>query len=236
MTALVIVQARLGSARLPGKTLMDIGGHTALWHVMERVKMAGLPYILTIPAQEDADPDHTLRRYVELNGWPVSEGPHPDMARAFRVAYFVAGQDLGDRISIVRVTADCPFVQVGDIQRYAAAIMDQQMDANGYASNAHPVRNVPKGLDVEVFTPWALDNACGNGTIEQRHHVTPWMRWSLGLATSTDDGEFRVTLDTAEDLARLRHIAATIDCTPPHPTLQELRDYFRSNADIPRAT
>lgn len=222
MNPLVIVQARLGSQRLPSKVLMDIGGRTCLRHVMERVQMAGYPYILTVPA----DPgEYALYRYARDNGWPVSRGPHPDMVFAFLTARNEADVDA---YLIVRVTADCPFIQPDDIHRYATAISDPRMDAPSYASNAHPVRHVPKGLDVEALTYDGLLDASMRATEEERHHITPYMRRILGLATSTDDGEFRVTLDTEEDLAVLRHIAGTINIEPPHPTLDELRAYFRA--------
>lgn len=202
---------------------MDIGGHSCLWHVMERVKLAGLPYILTVPATADEDP---LYQYATGMGWPVSRGPHPDMVAAFLQAV----TDAHSRGTlIVRVTADCPFVQIGDIQRYARALTDAGPDGYGYVSNAHPVRTIAKGLDVEAFTYWSL-SAAQSGSVEERHHVTPAIRRMLGLATNTDDGEFRVTLDTAEDLAVLQDIGRTLNVTPPHPTVKELRAYFRSQA------
>lgn len=218
MKPLVIVQSRLGSTRLPGKVMMTLGTKPVLWHVMERVKMAGFPYILTIPADPSDDP---LALYAQENGWPLSRGPHPDMLAAFYQAWKDAGAQAD---KIVRVTADCPFLQYEEIQRY--------MGFEVYASNAHPDRTVPKGFDVEGFGAGLLLTAHLNAKTEhERHHVTPWMRTRYGLGTSDTDGEFRVTLDTPEDLIRLRDIASVVDITPPGPTIEDLRAYFtfRSN-------
>ena len=209
MSALVIVQARMGSTRLPGKVLLELGGHPVLWHVMERVKRAGYPYVLTIP---DAATDDALSTYAVSQGWPVNRGPHPDMVSAYRKAWAESGeQDI-----VVRVTADCPFVQPAAIHQYGRF-------CSWYASNAHPHRRVPKGLDVEVFSPKMLAMVDRQATGDDRHHVTPWMRRYFDQGTSTDDGEFRVTLDTPEDYDRLKWIAARVSLEPPHPTTDELR-------------
>ena len=205
----VVIQARMGSTRLPGKVLLPIGGKPALAHTIDRVRYTGLPYILTIP---DGKADDPLYDWAVSYGVPVHRGSEHDVL--LRMTQAVATFGTPDRL--VRVTGDCPFVQPEAIATYARY-------CNWYASNAHPDRRAPKGLDVEVISVKVLEMANQQATGTDREHVTPWMRRYFGFETSTDDGEFRVTLDTADDYERLKWIAARVTLEPPHPTTAELR-------------
>lgn len=223
---MVCVQARMGSDRLPGKILKKIGDLTCLEHVMARVKLMGFKYVITIPEGEE---DNNLYSYCLDHEWPVQRGPHPDVLLAMANACAAVGA----ADWVIRITADCPFIQPEVIKRTATNIAHAAKPPF-YYSNAHPVRSVPKGLDFEIFD-WDLLQAAVTATIDEydRHHVTPWMRRHLGLKTSTHDGEFRVTLDTESDLQQLRAIAAQIEVRPPYPTLSSLRYYFSGIAATP---
>lgn len=228
---MVCVQARMGSERLPGKVLMKIGALTCLEHVMARVQLMGFKYVLTIPEGEE---DNVLYSYCLDHEWPVQRGPHPDVLLAMANACAAVGA----ADWIIRITADCPFIQSAIIKHTALNII-KSTKPPFYYSNAHPVRLVPKGLDFEIFD-WDLLQQAVTETIDShdRHHVTPWMRRHFGLKTSTDDGEFRVTLDTEADLQQLRAIAGMMNLTPPNPSLMNLRAFFqrKSNWAAPTKT
>lgn len=217
---MVAIQARMGSTRLPGKVLKPIGKKPALAHTIDRVRLTGYKYVLTIPTGVEND---VLYNWALDYDVPVHRGPHPDVLLAMANACaWVGGADY-----VVRVTGDCPFVTIDIPKGYLFR----------YMSNAHPVRRVFKGGDWEIFDWDLLQEAVESARdTSDREHVTPWMRRRLGLGTSSDDGPFRCVLDTPEDYDLLQRIAADLDLTAPHPTPDELAAWFQSNAPAMRSS
>lgn len=199
-----IIQARLGSTRLPGKILQDIGGWTALSHVYWRVRTAVRATVIAYPAGDKALylPTRGLCTYVHDNEHDVL-GRFQAAAKAYKAD------------TVVRITADCPFVLLSVIKA-AVALAEQ-----GAYVLANPLTGWPDGLDVEAF-PAEMLQRCTS-----MEHVTLGMEPDVRIVHAPMLGHVRLTLDTAEDLARLRGIASRVDCTPPfHPTLKELLDAY----------
>lgn len=204
MTTAVIVQARLGSTRLPRKVTRDLGGEPILKRVLQRARQIPADvHVLAVPHRDL----YLLAPATSGTGFDIFSSecaPEYDVLRRFRRA--VAQYEPG---VIVRITADCPLI---DPDVCAKVIRLRRQESAAYASNVHP-RSFPQGLDCEVFTREALERADREATDPyDREHVTPFMvrnERRVNLASGRFDlAPERWTLDYPEDLEFLRAIWA----------------------------
>jgi spore coat polysaccharide biosynthesis protein SpsF len=212
----VVVQARMGSSRLPGKVAQEIGGLPALVLELRRLAPLGLPLVVAT----STDPrDDAVVALADAGGADVVRGDEHDVLGRFAAVL--------DRRSmhVVRMTGDCPLADPSIV----GAVLDLHRSSGAaYTTNVLP-RSFPKGLDVEVMTAAALAEAIAEATDPaEREHVTPFLyrrpeRFVLANLLGDDDlGEERWTLDTADDLERLRTIASGV-ADPVAATYAELR-------------
>lgn len=227
MKVVIGIQARMKSSRLPGKVLEKIGPLTALEHVYTRAAQSGgIPYVLT--------PDEAIERFCDRKTFNVlrHDGPEEDV-----LARYMALADMVRPDAVVRLTADCPFVQPADIGMVVGAMA---LTGVHYASNVErgEREHTPDGYDVEAFTTDELRMAFAAAEGPDREHVTTWMRerspWTWAR-TTTGLGSHRWTLDTPDDLAWFREVAERIDVTPPHPTVHDLLRLIRDEPAMERA-
>lgn len=201
-----IIQARMGSTRLPGKVLLDLAGEPMLARVVARAGRAEtLDGLVIATSTEPADA--ALAALCAARGWPCSRGSRDDVLDR----YHRAAQEHGAEV-VVRITSDCPLIEPEIIDRVVREFLDRR-PAVDYASNFLPRRTYPRGLDVEVF---------GLGTLERlwredqspawREHVTEYLcqhpeRFAIhGVLDDRDRSAMRWTVDTPEDLDLVRHI------------------------------
>lgn len=198
MRTVVVVQARVGSTRLPGKVLLELGGRPVLGHVLERAGLiAGIDAVVcAVPLGSENDP---IAAVAQAAGVAVHRGPERDVLQRYLGAAEEAGAD-----TVIRVTSDCPLFDgaVGS----ALLRLHRQTRAD-YSSNTNP-RTYPKGLDCEVFEmPVLRAAAAATALPEDREHVTSWMIRAPELRRSnlssgrSDLAERRWTLDYPEDYA-----------------------------------
>ncbi len=210
MKSVAVIQARMGSSRLPGKVMMDLVGQPVLAHVIARARAApGIDAVcVATPITSQDDP---LAELAESLGAEVVRGSETDVLSRYALAAEITGAD-----RIVRITADCPFLDPRVTGR-VLALLDTGAD---YGSNVAP-RSWPKGLDAEAFTRHALVRAYVEAVDSyDREHVTPWMRAELKCANvalpSDERAGWRWTLDHPEDLEFCRAVAWRL---PPWPHL-----------------
>ncbi len=207
MTTLAIIQARMGSSRLPGKVLMDLCGRSVLARVVGRLGRSQ-----EISKLWWLQPE--LRRQViveECDRLQVLcfRGAEGDvLGRYYECARIYAAN------AIVRVTSDCPLIDPNLVDETVGVFRHEHAD---YASNVIP-RTYPRGLDTEVFTFDALDRAWREAREpHQREHVTPYLYEHpqiFRLASrsgAADYSRYRWTVDTREDLELLRAIYSRFD-------------------------
>lgn len=204
MTRVVaIVQARMGSSRLPGKVLCELGGATMLAQVVRRLRGARGVHAVVV-ATSTAPDDQRVAREAELNDAAVFRGSESDVLARFLGAARVHHADV-----IVRVTADCPLLDAEVVDRVIdrVVIADDPVD---YASNTH-VRSYPRGLDVEALHRDTLERIGRLGTSPAaREHVTAFVMEAPQLfriaqvTAEHDDSDLRWTVDTESDLAMAR--------------------------------
>ena len=202
-----IVQARMGSTRLPGKVLLDIAGRPMLTRVMQRLELASR-LDARVVATSHLPQDDPIAELCQREGLRCFRGePHDLLDRYYRAA-------LEQQAAIVvRVTADCPLIDPGLVDQAVQAF--QQADPPvDFAANRLPRRRTyPIGLDTEVCSMAALEQAWRQAAEpHQREHVMPFFyenpaRFRTLLLNHEEDlGDLRWTVDTPEDLAFVREV------------------------------
>jgi len=206
MTTAVIVQARMGSTRLPGKVMHELAGRPVLEHVLRRcLAIQGVDLvILAVPDEGASISMIDLARRLHV---PVFSGPEKDVLERYRGAMVWANNVVARNkiTTVVRITADCPLIDP-DVCARVVALRHKQHAI--YTSNVHP-RSFPHGLDCEAFTADALINAADMATDPaDREHVTPWVVRNakrVNVASGCFDLKWhRWTLDYPEDLEFMR--------------------------------
>ena len=193
--AAVVLQARMGSTRFPGKSLARINGRSLLARAVERLQVSGLPVVVatTTDAEDDAIESAACQAGAE-----VTRGSASDVLGRFEAA--ALANDPVDHV--VRLTGDCPLIDPEVIDRLIELHVDGGFD---YSSNVR-VLTFPDGLDCEVMTRRALREMAAEAREPyEREHVTAFIyrrpeRFKLGsLVNDVVLGHLRWTVDTPAD-------------------------------------
>jgi spore coat polysaccharide biosynthesis protein SpsF len=204
---IAIIQGRMSSSRLPGKILMDIGGEPMLIRVVGRVRRAQSINQVVVATTDDPS-DDPVEILCKARGIPIYRGSLYDVLDRFYQAAALFQAE-----TVVRVTADCPLIDPGEIDHVVKAFYEQRVD---FAANRLPPpwkRTFPIGLDAEVCKFEALERAWQEAQeAHHREHVMPYLYETPGrfeivvLDYPIDYGELRWTVDTPEDLEVARLI------------------------------
>lgn len=193
----------MGSVRLPGKSLMDIGGHPVLWHVLNRLRRCTALTSIVVATTTKTE-DDLIETAASGWGYPVFRGPNEDVLTRYVRAARQFRADV-----VVRVTADCPLIDPGicfDVVRALSRDDD-------FASNS-VVRTYPRGLDCEAMhidTLRKIDRLATSPN--DREHVTlyayrtePERFKTRVVKDHADNSEENWCVDTIDDLERVRQI------------------------------
>jgi len=198
-----IIQARMGSSRLPGKVLANIQGQPMLWYVLRRTQAARTLDEVVIATTTEPDDDAIVAFCNEQGAKHFRGSQHDVLDR-----YYHAACQYNAR-AVVRITSDCPLIDPEIVDKTVRAFLNEQPD---YASNSL-VRTYTRGLDTEVMTFAALQLAWTEaGQPYQRAHVTPYIYENpgkfklLSVRSEQNYSSCRWTVDTPEDLELVRAI------------------------------
>ena len=208
MQVVAIIQARMGSTRLPGKVMELIAGETMLARVVERTRRASLIDSVVVVTTMGRMDEPIVGECKKLNA-PVFRGSEDDVLdRYYRAAFACHAEN------VVRITSDCPLIDPEEIDKVVREFLDCKSD---YASNCLE-RTYPRGLDTEVMTIKTLTRVWQEAREDyQRTHVTPYIYQNPGLfklcsvKADADYSNHRWTVDTAEDLTFIRSIYQCLD-------------------------
>lgn len=200
----VIIQARMGSTRLPGKVLKPIAGKALLDHVLGRLSLLRYP-VKVVVATSDLPQDDAIARHCAMNGVAVFRGSESDVLdRYYRCAceYHFA--------HVVRLTADNPFTDMEELQR----LIEQHLaQGNDYT---HSFGCLPLGVGAEIFTFAALEKSAQEGLApNHREHVNEYIQENPGIfhigalpvTPQKNRPDLRLTVDTEADHQRACAIA-----------------------------
>ena len=208
----LIVFARMGSQRLPGKMLMDLGGRPLLGRVLDRVRRVGGGNAVVV-ATSDRPEDDVLAEYAEGEGASVFRGSLEDVAgRA------LAGCDAFGFQRFARICGDRPFLPWELIDELLAAHAAEDCDL---ATNALDP-GYPAGTVTEIVSTAALRRVLARtDDAEDREHVTRYLYAHPGefriVGRRADRPEWaglNLCVDTDVDLERAGWILARIGPEP----------------------
>lgn len=229
MTTAIIVQARMASTRLPGKVMMDLGGRTALSHVITRCQAIPSADIVCIASPDSADSDPIADEAARW-GAAVYRGSETDVLDR----YYQAAMMLG-ATTIMRVTSDCPLI---DPEVCEAVLAEHRRGAWDYTAN-NLVRTWPHGLDCEAMQIDGLRQAHAMAKAQpEREHVTPWLRTAdhirRGNVECPESGltGLRWTLDFAEDMAFFRALWASLPAPSPEVGWRRLVEHLTAHPEL----
>ncbi|NIY83316.1 cytidylyltransferase domain-containing protein [Vibrio hepatarius] len=168
---LVVLQARMSSSRLPGKVLKDICGETLLMHQIRRIKQSKYVDDILV-ATSVHESDDILEQHCIQNGVNVFRGSLDDVLDRYYNAV-LSIQEHREVVNVIRLTADCPFI---DSQIIDLVLLNHLIYQNDYTSNTLEY-TFPDGLDVEVFTATALRQMWEHASLpSEREHVTLFIK------------------------------------------------------------
>ena len=203
LTVGIIVQARMGSTRLPGKVMMEVSGKSLLEHLvlrLKKVKNADQIIIATTTSLKD----DTIEALAVKLSFDFFRGSEANVLQRYYQTAKKYNLDV-----IVRITADCPLMDPIVVEQIIACYFDNQ--PVDYVSNTLQ-RTFPRGLDVEVFSFGALAEAYQAAQRDyELEHVTPYFYQSgkfrvLNYSNSRNSANYRLTVDTQEDFNLIQQI------------------------------
>lgn len=192
---IAVVQARMGSTRLPNKVMKPINGVPMIGVLLSRLSKSKKIDQIVLATSED-ERNNPLVEYVQSLGYVVFQGSENDVLDR----YYHAVEKLAPKV-VVRITGDCPLVDASLVDEVITGYESAQVD---YFSNINPP-TFPDGLDIEVFKFTALKAAWEQAsTTFQREHVTPFIREDAQFsranhAFTEDYSTSRWTVDEPED-------------------------------------
>lgn len=196
MTVVAIIQARMGSTRLPGKVALQLGHMSVLEHVIQRIRRATSVETIVVATTRNPLDDQIVAITKKANV-KVFRGDEFDVLNRYHQC-----AEKFSASTVVRITADCPFID--------PKLLDQMLEKYNhvcpdYLSNTIE-RTYPKGLDIEIFPAAILAKTAESATDPyDREHVTPYIYRRPNVFNlysyrqDIDHSHYRITLDTPDD-------------------------------------
>lgn len=229
LKATAIIQARMGSTRLPNKVLLKLQGKTILEHVVTRALQAAYVDNVVVATTVDTA-DLKIVRQMSEKGISLYCGARDDVLDRFYQA-----ARLFDAKHVVRITADCPVLDPNVIDLVVSRYFDSGAD---FCSNAME-ETFPDGQDVEVFSCSALEKAWQNATLHsEREHVTPYIKkhvrqfMLVNCSHQPNWGHYRWTVDEEADYLFMQALYDALYRENPTFGMEQIVRFLKNNSDI----
>lgn len=205
MKTAVIMQARSGSSRLPGKVLKNLCGKTVLEHDIERIRQSKLIDGIII-ATTGRDTDDEIVKLAQNCNVMCCRGSEEDVLERYYEAAKIYNVQ-----NIVRITSDCPLVDAGIIDEVLQFYFDGDYDIATNVPNEWEEMTYPRGLDLEIFSFEWLERAYKEAVSDYDHeHVSTYIYDKAEkkgyYRYQKDYSKYRWTLDTEEDWELIQKI------------------------------
>lgn len=198
MKIVCIIQARMGSSRLPGKVMKNLRGKTVLGQVISRV-LESKRIDKVIVATTINSLDDTIVKECRDLGVNYYRGSEENVLSRY---YNAAKKENAD--IVVRITSDCPLIDPKIIDKMIV-YFESRVPSIDYLSNSI-IETFPRGFDVEIFSFEVLEQSYKNADLDyEKEHVTPYIymnkdKFKIKNYSSDEDySKYRLTLDTIED-------------------------------------
>ena len=223
-----IIQARMGSSRLPGKTLMKLDEtKTTLDFIINQLSFSKLIDRIVI-ATTSLDEDNVIEKKAKQLDIDCFRGSKTDVLDRY---YRCAKQF--EMKTIVRITADCPIIDPTIVDK----VIEQFHSGNyDYVTNTI-IRTYPVGTDVEIFSFQSLERSWHEAKLpSEREHVTPFLRekkskFKIKNVENVENmSNLRWTLDMNEDLILIRKIVSKMKKRPI--LMNDVLDLFSKEPEL----
>ncbi|SET07614.1 spore coat polysaccharide biosynthesis protein SpsF [Oceanobacillus limi] len=228
MKIVAIIQARMGSTRLPGKIMKKVLNKPLFEYQIERVKRSKLidEIVVATTTKKSEQPIINLCEHLSI---PYFRGSEDDVLSRYYEAARKYQADV-----IVRLTSDCPIIDPVIIDKVVNAFLTNK-EKYDYASNTLK-RTYPRGMDTEVFPIDVLEKAHNEANFKsEREHVTPYIYNNplefnlLSVENSNNASKYRWTVDTKEDLLLISRIISTLYKRNDKFNLKEILELIHQN-------
>ena len=225
---LALVQARMGSSRLPGKVLKPINGNPLIKTLIDRISKAKKLDKIIVATSKNKE-DDTLVSFCEINEIDYFRGSDWDVLDRFYQA--AVSLDKTPKI-IVRICADNPLHS----HKVVDFVMEEfEKSGKEYFSNSNQEPDfLEDGFDVEVFTFKALESAWKNAKLlSEREHVCPYIKnnFSCGWKKVNQEYTYKLSVDTQEDLDAVNKIFQELNHIPDFG-INEVVDLLKRKPEI----
>lgn len=231
MKTLCIVQARMGSSRLPGKVIKPLCGVPLILHSLRRLKQCKTIDHVVL-ATSDQPENAPLVETAAKDGFEVFSGSEDNVLSRY---YEVARKHRPE--TVVRCTGDCPVLD--PVITDHVIHMHHEFGAD-YTSNAL-IRSYPRGMDTEVFSFSVLEKTFAEASLpEEKEHVTPYIYRHRELFKIEDvvapaeqhDPELRLCVDTVEDFQMMEAIFKGLYAEAPYFSLNKILDFLKTHPEL----
>lgn len=226
MKIVAIIQARMGSTRLPGKILKEVNNRPLLSYQLERLNTSEYINQIVI-ATTIKKQDYIIEKFCNDKKIPVYRGSESDVLARYYEAALEFKADI-----IVRITSDCPIIDAKVVDRTIKYFVEHEYD---YVSNTID-RTYPRGMDTEVFSFKALEKAYIESFLNRdREHVTAYFysnpqKFKIGsVKNESNFSKYRWTVDTVEDFELIKLIIEKLYKENPHFTMNEAISLMEQN-------
>jgi spore coat polysaccharide biosynthesis protein SpsF len=221
MKTLVVVQARMGSTRLPGKVLLPLAGRPLLERMLQRLLAARFPFQVCVATSTAAE-DEPIRQLCRRIAVPVVSDHPTDLLQRHVAAARAFGADV-----IAKIPSDCPLIDPAVVDRVLGHYAAHEGDFD-FVTNLQPP-SWPDGNDVEVMPRRLLElAACEAVAPFEREHTTPFIwdqpeRFRIGNVSWESGRDLskthRFTIDYPEDYEFISRIFDEL-CAPTRPVFE----------------
>ena len=228
----IIIQARMGSQRLPGKVMRKIKNKPILYYMLKQIKRSSLHDIIIVATSKKKEND-IIRNFCKKNKINCFSGSEYNLVNR----YFLAAKKYQIN-TIVRLTADCPLIDPDIIDQSISKFLSKKYD---FVANTSPPfkKTYPDGVDVEVFSFNLIKKVnfkCKNKN--DLEHVTPFIwrkkkRFNLfRFELKNNLSKYRFTLDYKEDFLLIREILINLYKKRKKITMKSVVNYIKKNKNI----
>ncbi|QOD62084.1 glycosyltransferase family protein [Polaribacter haliotis] len=220
----IIIQARMGSTRLPSKVMMPINNIPMIGYQLDRLLNTGFPIVL---ATSNNSNNNGLVEYAKKKGIQVIRGSEKNVLQR----YYKAAK-LNKATDVIRITGDNPLVDGYFIKEQLNSFRPSTRRYYFYEGQQ---KKLPLGMSFELFSFELLEEAYFKAGLEsEREHVTPYMHQNfpgnieiLEFQNHLNFPDARLTVDTAEDFELIKRLI--VDYDSHLKSTKEIIDILKSN-------
>ncbi len=199
----IVIQARMGSHRLPGKILMDLEGKVLLNHILSRLGRISYPVKIVI-ATSNRKQDDKVELFCRKQNICCFRGDEQNVLKRY---YDCAVKYRFD--TIIRMTGDNPFPDIEELDRLIIYHLEEKLD---FSENFSVL---PIGVGMEIMSYSALKKSFGHASLPKHFehpdeyildHLMEFRHGTLSVASEKNRPDVRLTVDTVEDFEKACYI------------------------------